>query len=445
MTSATVASRTAEMLVRSGTLAAAGQRRDSDHAPTFRIIRRLMANALAVGHSDLLLAIAPPTPSGATVFATGTMAPPAQAAAANAAAITMTQCDEGLREARGHPGLHAFPAAAAIVEERNGSLADVVHATAVGWEIGARLGLSLGAPRDGIHPHGGWGAAAAAAAAATAMALDEEAVTAAVMIALTVALTGPDSSTYTGQRSHYALPAFGTGNGVTAARLAAMGIEPPESALTHFETIAYGGHVTRVDLGDNLTERAYFKPIGVCAHALTAWEAARDLAATVDAATIAAVEVRTYAAAARLNVRQPSSPLARQFSIPWAVAHGLCGTDVTEDGSDRVRHLADAVSVVHNPALDERYPDARPVQVVVTTHQGSRHVATAEFHAGDRERPFTAEQHEQINRALLARTGAAPQAAKVYDRLQLPVESAWRSIVRLAGVPGAQAPREGKQ
>lgn len=430
MTPTTLTHCSLEGLVRAGLDAARTHRERDEHAATLRVVRRLTANALASAADLAVRTMAPPADRGTTVLSTGALASPEQAAAANAAAITVTQCDEGLREARGHPGLHAFPAAAAVVEERDGSLGDVLDATAVGWEVGARIGLWLGAPRDGIHPHGGWGAAAAAAASAAALGLDEETILAAVAIALTTALTGPDSSTYAGQSSHYVLPALGTSNGVTAARLAAVGVEAPDAALSHFHRVAYGGPPVLTELGPTLMDLAYFKPIGVCAHALTAWEAARRLAGQVQPVDVAALEVRTYAAAAKLNVRQPDSSLARQFSIPWVVARALASVDAEDAATTEVHRLAGVTTLTHDERLDDGYPFARPAQLVVITRQGHQHVAEAEFHLGDREVPFTETQHEQVNSRLIGTAAARPDARDTYDALARPLDSPWRQVIR---------------
>lgn len=430
MTLTTLPPSTLDVLVRTGLKTGQDQRRRDEHASTLRVVRRLVANALAAGHDQVVEALAPPADRGVTVLSSGTFATPEQAAAANAAAITVTQCDEGLREARGHPGLHAFPAASAVVEERDGSLGEVLDATVVGWEVGARLGIRLGAPRDGVHPHGGWGATAAAAAAATALGLDDDGILAAVAIALTTALTGPDSSTYAGQATHYALPALGTANGVTAARLASIGVEPPDSALSHFHRIAYGQEPVPVELGPSLLELAYFKPIGVCAHALTAWEAAQGLAVELEPQDVVSVEVRTYAAAAKLAAREPQSALARQFSIPWVVASALLGRDPGDALVDEMSQLTAVTTVTHDASLDVRYPFARPAHLVVTTRQGRRHTTTAEFHRGDREQPLTDSGHEQVNGRLVGAAAARPDARDRYEALGRPIDTPWRQVVR---------------
>ncbi|WP_194823790.1 MmgE/PrpD family protein, partial [Micromonospora sp. S-DT3-3-22] len=110
-----------------------------------QVAARLTANAVAArGHLPAGLDTAgDPDGRCSLLAAPGGTDQPARAAAVTAAAITVSQCDEGLRESRGHPGLHAYAAALAAAEVDDRSLRVFLRALAVGWEVGARLGLLL--------------------------------------------------------------------------------------------------------------------------------------------------------------------------------------------------------------------------------------------------------------------------------------------------------------
>ncbi|MGC4806280.1 MmgE/PrpD family protein [Micromonospora sp. DT233] len=396
-----------------------------------RVAARLTANAAAAaGHLPAGLA-ADGTPDGrCTVLpASGGTDQPARAAAVTAAAITTSQCDEGLRESRGHPGLHAYAAGLAAAEDADASLSVFLRALAVGWEVGARLGLLLGAPRAGVHPHGGWGAAAAATAAGVAVGLDTAALTTAANLALTVALTGPEPSTRRGQPAHHLLPALGTAGGLSMAYLVRDGFPATDPAVAHFGRIAHQGPPAPAAASAALTARpllpeAYFKPVGVCAHALTSWTVARAVAREVPAADVAAVTVRTYAGAALLAERSPANRLARQFSIPWAVACGLLDLDpgapsgrLPDERRALAARLAERVTVRHDPGLDDGYPAGRPAVVEVTTRAGRRLDARARFHPGDREEPMTADESAAVDAELLREPAAPAGAAELLRRL----------------------------
>ncbi|KIR61585.1 MmgE/PrpD family protein [Micromonospora haikouensis] len=389
-----------------------------------RVAARLTANAVAArGH--LPAGLAPPghRDGRCTLLAAhGATDSPDRAAAVTAAAITTTQCDEGLREARGHPGLHAYAAALAATEDADGDLRTLLRALAVGWEVGARLGLLLGPLRDGVHPHGGWGTAAAAAAAGVAAGLDTAGLADAVNLALTVALAGPDESTRRGAPAHHLLPALGTAAGLTVAYLVRDGFPATGPAAAHLGRTAHQGPPTPVAVDAALATRpllpdAYFKPVGVCAHALTSWTAARSLARDVPGADVATVTVHTYAGAALLAERFPANRLARQFSIPWAVACGLLGLDpgVADGRTETVRHaeaarIAARVTVRHDPGLDDGYPYGRPAVVELRDRAGRCHTARARFHPGDREAPLSADELAAVDAALL-RTAGPPTGA----------------------------------
>ncbi|MBO4160697.1 MmgE/PrpD family protein [Micromonospora antibiotica] len=394
-----------------------------------QVAARLTANAVAArGHLPAGLDT-PGDPHGRCTLlaAPGGTDEPARAAAVTAAAITVSQCDEGLRESRGHPGLHAYAAALAATEADDRSLRVFLRALAVGWEVGARLGLLLGAPRPGVHPHGGWGTGAAAAAAGIVTGQDTAGVTDTVNLALTVALAGPEADTRRGHAAHYLLPALGTANGLTVARLADAGFPATGPALPHLaRTVHHGGTDRPVDvaLGSRpLLPDAYFKPVGVCAHTLTGWTVARAMARDLTADEVATVTVDTYAGAALLAERRPVGRLARQFSIPWVVACGLVGTDPgapdgpADDRWARAARLAERVTVRHDPGLDQGYPAGRPAVVEVTTRSGARLTGRARFHHGDREDPMTADELAAVDAALLRTPGVPAGAAELLHGL----------------------------
>ncbi len=456
----------------SATLSSAGQRAPRDDAALARMVTgglraaaiedasgtpggdqvrlvamRLFANAVAAGDNSLLRCLAPSAPVGSTCLATGSLASVEQAASANAAAVTMTQCDEGLREARGHPGLHAFSAAMAMVEMVDGTVGDMLCALAAGWEVGARLGLALGPVREGIHPHGGWGAAASAASAAVALGLDDTGVVEAVANALVLGLVGPDSSVYAGDDSHFLLPAIGTATGVTAARATAAGVTAPTGALAHFSAVAHQHEAqpTAIDpfSDESMLRLAYLKPSGICAHALVAWELSKQVGLLVDVDDVSGVLVETYAGAARLSGRSPATRLARQFNLSWAVASGLLGQHPDGAHSDVVRDLAALVNVQHDRALDQGYPAGRPTHLTVQMRDGRRVRASGQFHLGDRERPLCHFDAAAIDSRLLRSAHHATKARAAYEGLGGDPGQALRSVTRSLTGPRLSRRRTG--
>ncbi len=67
---------------------------------------------------------------------------PALAAFAGGTAGTMLEIDEGNQYARGHPAIHVAPAVLAVARRQPVSGKDAILAMALGYEIGARIGIA---------------------------------------------------------------------------------------------------------------------------------------------------------------------------------------------------------------------------------------------------------------------------------------------------------------
>lgn len=106
----------------------------------------------------------------ATVIGTPWRAPPESAALANGMSGHGDETDDSHLEGRFHPGCAIVPAALAVAEREESGGADFLRAVALGYDIGARLTLSLGFARPDTSRHSthslapAFGCAAAAAA-----------------------------------------------------------------------------------------------------------------------------------------------------------------------------------------------------------------------------------------------------------------------------------------
>jgi len=127
---------------------------------------RLRAGKLAAGYAARLTG-APE----ATVMGTSLVVPAETAALANAMSAHADETDDSHLGGRFHPGCGIVPAAFAVAEQRDRSGADLIRSVALGYDVGARLNMSLGyanpnnAKGHSTHSLGAaFGAAAAAAA-----------------------------------------------------------------------------------------------------------------------------------------------------------------------------------------------------------------------------------------------------------------------------------------
>ena len=75
---------------------------------------------------------------------------------------TVLEMDEGHQFAKGHPGMHIFPALLAAARNREFSGEEFLRAFIIGYDVGARIGLASNL-NPNMHPHGTWGGLGAAA------------------------------------------------------------------------------------------------------------------------------------------------------------------------------------------------------------------------------------------------------------------------------------------
>jgi 2-methylcitrate dehydratase PrpD len=107
----------------------------------------------------------------ASVIGTPLLVPAEHAALANGMAGHADETDDSHLGGRFHPGCGIVPAALAVAEKEDRGGADLIRAVALGYDIGARLTVSLGYPNPNAATHSthSLGAAFGAAAAAAAL------------------------------------------------------------------------------------------------------------------------------------------------------------------------------------------------------------------------------------------------------------------------------------
>jgi 2-methylcitrate dehydratase PrpD len=107
----------------------------------------------------------------ATVIGTPLLLPAESAAMANGMAGHADETDDSHLGGRFHPGCGIVPAALAVAEQQNRGGADFIRAVALGYDVGARLTMSLGyaSPNTATHSTHSLGTAFGAAAAAAAL------------------------------------------------------------------------------------------------------------------------------------------------------------------------------------------------------------------------------------------------------------------------------------
>jgi 2-methylcitrate dehydratase PrpD len=192
---------------------------------------RLRAGELAARYVERLGGTAE-----ATVIGTSLMVPAEWAAMANGMAGHADETDDSHLGGRFHPGCGIIPAALAVAELQNRSGAEFIRAVALGYDVGARINMSLGFanPSAATHSTHSLGTVFGAAAAAAALLHFEPARARHV---LSYAAQQASGCPYWHRDSEHVEKAFdfggmGARNGVAGAMMVAAGMTGVEDAFS---------------------------------------------------------------------------------------------------------------------------------------------------------------------------------------------------------------------
>jgi 2-methylcitrate dehydratase PrpD len=280
-------------------------------------IRRLVDDAVGRGGS------------AESSLLTGLRMPREKAAAINAAAAAWDELDEGYRPATCHGGLYTVPAVLAEAEATDLTVAEVLAATVVGYEVVTAFARVLPPPRPLVlHPHATLSPIGAAAGLTWLRTRDAEAVLRAADVAATMSMAGPFDHAVTGAQVRNAWPAAGAVLGFLAADMSAAGLEgEPTSAWDTFAR-GYGHALNEHELDNDFSRWAildgYHKVYAACQYTHSALEAALALVqgplAGRSTHDVEEVVVSTHPLAYPLDNAAPTTALAGKFSLPHVVS-----------------------------------------------------------------------------------------------------------------------------
>ncbi|MEC8585331.1 MAG: MmgE/PrpD family protein [Pseudomonadota bacterium] len=405
--------------------------------------RRVLADslaAIAAGSAEpevraLTEKMAPSAPGAASLIGQEGRAAPAVAAFINGTAGTFLELDEGNQFSRGHPGIHALPAALAVAEGQIGagrtvSGKDLLTAMVLGYEIGARIGIASKI-LPSMHPHGTWGTVGAAVAVAKLHGANAQAMAETINVASTLGLATSRQTMLQGGTVRNSFAGFSGQIGVTAWQLVDSGFTGESDGLATVwgsvsstdwqpaEMVAELG--TRYEIARN-----YFKRHACCRYNHGALDALAMILAesgTLDPNAVAHVKVETYGLAAQLCDRSPRNTLAGKFSLPFSIAttllNGSSGVEsfTWEKIQDpAIQAFADKVEVVEAPAMTAMMPDYRPARVTLTFADGSVASAETTTNRGDTEAPYDDDELDTKFFDLATRVWPAAHAETIYDR-----------------------------
>ncbi len=335
---------------------------------------------------------------------TGTAAPLMDAFLGGTAG-TMLEIDEGNQYARGHPGIHVVPAVLAAARARPVSGRQAILAIALGYEIGARIGIASKL-RVTMHPHGTWGTVGAAVAAAKLADATADRFTTVINVASSLGLTTSRRTMLEGATVRNTYAGFSNMLGLMAWDLTVAGFTGERDGVAS----VYGGIAADDWRADEMVRdlgtrweiaRNYFKRHAACRYNHGALDAlgdiVREAGGKIRPEQVESIEVKTYSWAAQLDHPAPNNMLAAKFSLPFSIATYLVNGSATLDAfrdaarTDlRTRALALKVSVDEDLTLTARLPAERPAVVVVKLNDGRTLTARTLTNKGDTEDPYSA-------------------------------------------------------
>jgi 2-methylcitrate dehydratase PrpD len=303
----------------------------------------------------------------ATALLDGTRLGVLGAAWANGVLANVLDMDDGHRLTKGHPGAVVIPGMLAAAQAADATVAELLAATAVAYEVSVRAGVALHARDDSYHASGAWGAVGVAAGAARLFGLDETQTRHALGLAEYHAPIAPIMRSCADPAMTKDACAYGAWLGVSAALMAQGG----------FTSVAAEFLDTDVsDLGTRWAmEELYVKAYPCCRWTQGAIRAALSLGAHGD--DIERVVIRTFAAADGLAKVQPTTTEEAQYNLVWPVATvlatGRFGVPEVLGPFDSplVADIAARTTVVVDDALTAAFPARRLTAISVERRDGS--------------------------------------------------------------------------
>jgi 2-methylcitrate dehydratase PrpD len=317
---------------------------------------------------------------------------------------TMLEIDEGNQYARGHPGIHVVPAVMAVAQSKDVTGRDALLALALGYEIGARIGIASKL-KVTMHPHGTWGVVGAALAVAKLNKASQSDLASVINVSSSLGLTTSRRTMLEGSTVRNTYAGFSNMLGMMAFDLVKAGLTGEADGVGS----VYGGIAAdqwqpgemTAELGKRWEiARNYFKRHAACRYNHGALDALAEIVGKaggrIAPETIESISVDTYVWAAQLDHVRPANMLAAKFSMPFSIAtaivHGNAGLDAFRDAArsnPAVMALAAKVRVNEDPALTAKLPALRPARVRIALTDGRQFEALAQTNKGDTEDPYS--------------------------------------------------------
>lgn len=330
------------------------------------------------------------------------------AAAANGAAATWCELDEGYRVAPAHAGAYILPALLAEAEATGRDTHEVLRALALGYEIVGRCARAFRFDTLTVHPHAAFGTLGAAAGIGLVRGYDAEALLATVSAAATMVFAGPYRHAIEGALVRNLWTGVSAWAGMRAADLAPLGLGGIAEGTHDVFAGCFGSDADPPALTSGLGARwaiadGYHKLFACCQYAHSAVEASLKLGDRLAAAgrspdDIVEIVAETHPLGLTLTEREPPTVLSAKFSMPHALAavavrrtggQPAFGRDTL--GDPDIARLRRAVQLRPYGAIGP-WPKDRPARVTWRLKDGASWSETVESARGGADQPFSTDE-----------------------------------------------------
>ena len=361
---------------------------------------------------------------------------------------TVLEMDEGHQFAKGHPGMHIFPALLAAARNREFSGEEFLRAFIIGYDVGARIGLASNL-NPNMHPHGTWGGLGAAAGLAVMNKMNAQEASEYLNIVSSLTLATSRKTMLEGAtvRNSY------TGVSNKMAHVGLMLLKAGFTGEQDGIKSIFGSVVSNkfddkraVELLGKRFEvsRNYFKLHACCRYnhaALDAlWKIIEQHSEVKNINQIEKIEVQSYNLAAELKDQNPRNVLACKFSVPFAIATTLANLDsgvlsFTEHmrTNKNIQNLCQKVTIVEDTNMTGKLPNLRPADVYIQMANGSTFKAQVTTNRGDWQDPYSEEELKQKFISLTTRLWSQKKALNVYSKSmkleKIPLDDLINSII----------------
>ena len=244
------------------------------------------------------------------------------AAAANGAAATWCELDEGYRLAPAHAGAYILPALLAEAEATGADTLQVLHALTLGYEIVGRCAQAFPFAAMTVHPHAAFGTLGAAAGIGLLRGYDADTLLATVSAGASMVFAGPYNHALDGALVRNLWTGLSAWTGMRAADLAPLGLGGIAESTYDVFVGCFGTRADPPALTAQLGERwaiasGYHKLFACCQYAHSAVEASLALGEKLVGSgrtsdDIAEITVETHPRGLTLTETEPADRAFRE-------------------------------------------------------------------------------------------------------------------------------------